>query len=197
MSDPKDLSHQPPVDGTLRPHVFDGIAEFNKRLPNWWLLTFYGSIAFAVGYWFYFAQSGIPPTDTVKIDQEMERIEAAKLASAPVVDDPSLWKMSRNAVFVDAGKETYNSMCASCHLPSLKGKHENPTAVGPDLTDGNWLHGGTPIAVHKTIDEGVMEKGMPAWGPVLGPKKVAEIAAYVLSFHQEGDPVTIVTSAEH
>ncbi len=186
----------PPVEGTLRPHVFDGIGEYNKRLPNWWLLTFYGAIAYAVAYWFYYAQSGIPPDDMVAIDQEMQRIEAVKLASAPDIDEASLWKMSRNALFVDAGRETYNSMCASCHLPSLKGKHETPAAVGPDLTDGNWVHGGTAMAVHTTIDVGVMEKGMPAWGPVLGPKKVAEITAYVLSYHQEGDPVTLVPSAD-
>src|SRR5262245_18257616 len=104
--------------------------------------------------------------------------------------------MSRNAVFSDAGRETFNSMCASCHLHSGKGKHENQAAVGPDLTDRKWIHGGLPVEVHHTINEGVMAKGMPAWGPVLGPKKVAEVTAYLLSLHQEGDPIHRVESAE-
>ena len=32
-------------------------------------------------------------------------------------------------------------------------------------------------------------KGMPTWGPVLGPKRIAEAVAYVLSHHHEGEPI--------
>ena len=32
-------------------HEWDGIKELNKPLPRWWLLTFYASIVWAVGYW--------------------------------------------------------------------------------------------------------------------------------------------------
>jgi cytochrome c oxidase cbb3-type subunit III len=32
---------------------------------------------------------------------------------------------------------------------------------------------------------------MPAWGPVLGPKKVSEAVAYILSHHREGEPVEV------
>jgi cytochrome c oxidase cbb3-type subunit 3 len=30
---------------------------------------------------------------------------------------------------------------------------------------------------------------MPTWGPVLGQKKIVEVVAYVLSYHQEGEPM--------
>jgi cytochrome c oxidase cbb3-type subunit III len=32
---------------------------------------------------------------------------------------------------------------------------------------------------------------MPAWGPVLGQKRITEAVAYVLSYHQEGEPMSI------
>jgi cytochrome c oxidase cbb3-type subunit 3 len=35
----------------------------------------------------------------------------------------------------------------------------------------------------KTVSDGVLVKGMPPWGPVLGPKKTAEVVAFILSKH--------------
>ena len=52
---------------------------------------------------------------------------------------------------------------------------------GPNLTDSAWIHGGAPLQIHTTITNGVVEKGMLAWGPILGPTKVQQVAAYVLS----------------
>ena len=33
-------------------HVYDGIEEADNNLPIWWLLTFYGAVAFGLVYWF-------------------------------------------------------------------------------------------------------------------------------------------------
>src|SRR5215468_7897130 len=32
-------------------HEWDGVRELNKPLPRWWLLTFYATVIWAVGYW--------------------------------------------------------------------------------------------------------------------------------------------------
>jgi cytochrome c oxidase cbb3-type subunit 3 len=32
---------------------------------------------------------------------------------------------------------------------------------------------------------------MPPWGPVLGPKKISEAVAYILSHHVEGEPIEV------
>lgn len=179
-----------PPEDPIRPHVFDGIAEYDKSLPNWWLNTLYISIVFAAGYWGYYEWLKAGPSSEQAVVTAMAKIESQRLVAAKV-DDASLWKMSQNPVFVDAGRATYAANCSACHLPSLRGKGESAAAIGPDLTDTIWLHGGTPTAIHDLITKGVLTKGMPAWGPVLGAKKVAEVAAFVLSKHVEGEPVTV------
>ncbi len=175
----------------LRDHVFDGIQEYDQRLPNWWLYTLYGAIAFSIVYWFVF-RSGAIPADGAQVDNEMARIAAVKMAnSIDVTDDGKFWEMSRNPVLVDAGKQTFVSLCAACHLASMRGKSENPAAVGPDLTDQAWIHGGTPKEIYATASKGVLAKGMPAWEPVLGQKKVTEVIAYILSHHKPDEPITV------
>ncbi|HSI08399.1 MAG TPA: cbb3-type cytochrome c oxidase N-terminal domain-containing protein [Rariglobus sp.] len=170
---------QQPGEDPIREHVFDGIAEYDRRLPNWWLVTLYASIVFAILYWMvtqHFSRS----TDETRMAAEMQRIEAAKMAaSANAPDDATLWKMSRNAVFVDAGRATFQSTCASCHNAALTG------GIGPNLVDTVWIHGSKPTDVEKTVTEGVLAKGMPNWGPVLGGKKVSEVVAFILSHHAE------------
>lgn len=173
----------PPSDDAIRPHEFDGIQEYDKRLPNWWLATLYITMVFWVGYWFYYHRAEIGLSQTARIERQMAAIEAAKLASAPSLDDASLWKMSRNPVFVDAGRATFDSTCASCHNARLTG------GIGPNLVDRLWIHGGKPTELYATVTNGVLVKGMPAWGPVLGAKKVSEAVAYILSHHEEGEPV--------
>jgi cytochrome c oxidase cbb3-type subunit 3 len=176
-------SNQPQGEDALRPHAFDGIHEYDKRLPNWWLATFYATVIFWVGFWFYYERAHLGPTNTQRLEKQLAAIEAAKLASAPTIDDASLWKMSRNPVFVEAGRTTFNTTCASCHTEKLTG------AIGPNLVDHLWIHGGSPTEVYNTVTQGVLVKGMPSWGPVLGAKKVSEAVAYILSHHQEGEPV--------
>ncbi len=168
---------QKPGEDPIRAHVFDGIAEYDRRLPNWWLITLYASIVFAIIYWMatqHFARAN----DETRLAAEMQRIEAEKIASsATALDDATLWKMSRNPVFVEAGAATFQSTCASCHNAALTG------GIGPNLVDDVWIHGSNPADILKTVNEGVLAKGMPAWGPVLGGKKVSEVAAFILSKH--------------
>ena len=173
----------PPPEDAFRPHSYDGIREFDKRLPNWWLMTLYGSIVFWLGYWSYYEWFRVGPDGPRQVAQAMAVIDAAKLAATPSVDDASLWKMSRNPVFVEAGRATFNTTCASCHTDKLTG------AIGPNLVDHLWIHGGRPTEIYATATNGVLAKGMPAWAPVLGAKKVTEAVAYILSYHTEGEPI--------
>ncbi|HEU5080045.1 MAG TPA: c-type cytochrome [Opitutaceae bacterium] len=168
----------PSHDEPIRKHTFDGIAEFDKKMPNWWLTTFYGGILFAIGYWFYFAHSGIGPKPIAELESELSRIQTVKLSEmSGAVDDATLWKMSQNAAFVRAGETTFVTTCASCHGEKLTG------GIGPNLVDTTWIHGGRPTDILNTVTNGVAAKGMPTWGPILGTKKISEIVAFILSKH--------------
>ena len=185
----------PPPEDTLRPHTYDGIQEYDKRLPNWWLMTLYATIVFWVGYWAYFEWFRVGLSGPQQVEQAMARIEAARLAAAPAIDDAGLWKMSKNPVFISAGQATANANCVACHFASMRGKSENPAAIGPDLTDTKWGHGGRPTDIYNTVTNGILVKGMPTWGPVLGAKKIAEVVAFILSKHTEGEPIEIDPAA--
>jgi cytochrome c oxidase cbb3-type subunit 3 len=182
------------VEEPLRPHSYDGIREFDKRLPNWWLFTLYGAIVFWMGYWAYYEWFHAGLSGPQQVEQEMAQIEAERLSTlaAAHVDDKSLWQMSRNPLVVASGRATFTSMCVSCHKESLRGVDDG--GIGADLLRQTWIHGGLPTQVLQTVTTGVLAKGMPTWGPILGQKKMTEVVAYVLSYHREGEPMSIVSS---
>ncbi len=80
---------------------------------------------------------------------------------------------------VAAGEAIYTTNCVACHGADLQG------GIGPNLIDTEWIHGGTPEAILHTITDGVPEKGMLTWGPILGPEKVNQVTAYVVEKHRE------------
>ena len=105
----------------------------------------------------------------------MARIEDANIADASGLTDEDLWKMSANPVLIADGKKTYDSICVACHGSNMEG------GIGFPLIKNDWVHGGTPSDLIRTVTVGVPEKGMQPWGPTLGSKKIAEVVAFILS----------------
>jgi len=177
------------ADAPLKGHSFDGIEEYDKKLPNWWLWTLYGAIAFSFFYWFYFHWVGNPETSVQRLERQLSAIALAAASSGGAeLDDTALWKMSRDEKIVSAGRKTFLTTCVSCHGVDLKG------GIGVNLTDKDWVHGGKPTEVVRTVTKGVLDKGMPSWGPVLGKMRVAQVTAFVLSHHAEGEEIHMVPS---
>lgn len=174
------MSQTDPNEPPLRPHVYDEIQEFDKQLPRWWLWTLYGSVVFAFCYWMFNQWRATTDPIFERLDRQMAQVALAKANSPDAsLSDDQLWQMSRNPDIVAAGRVTFSTTCASCHGDDLKGR------IGPSLLDDEWLHGGSPNEMVHTIRDGVLEKGMPSWGPVLGNTRVAEVAAFVLSYHRK------------
>jgi cytochrome c oxidase cbb3-type subunit III len=180
---------KPPVhEDPVRHHVFDGIEEYDKRLPNWWLITLYASIVFAVIYWMVTQQFRHDDAGE-KVTAIMLEKRAAKLAASAAFDDAGLWTLSRAPSVVAAGEAVYKTTCLSCHGDRLQG------GIGFNLADATWVHGGRPTEIMQTVTNGVLVKGMPAWGPVLGPKKTSEVVAYILSKHSESEAAATPASS--
>jgi cytochrome c oxidase cbb3-type subunit III len=182
---PPSATHAP-TDDTLRPHSFDGIQEYDKRLPRWWLFTLYGAMVFAVIYWGYYETYGIGMSPARALEMEMAENTKQATSKSGVLDDDVLWRMSGDPAVIAAGKITFETTCAACHKPDLTG------LIGPNLVDHEWIHGGNPMDNIKTINDGVLAKGMPAWGALLGSQKISEVVAFIYSYHQRGEKVIAV-----
>lgn len=175
---------------TIREHVYDGIQEYDQKLPNWWLFTLYIAIAWFVVAWFVYYQTPLRTlTDQERIDAEVAAIEGKKKAELDSmlasVSDESLKAMSADEAHVAAGKAIYETKCMACHAPNLAGINNGPPYIGVALNDTEWKYGGKPLEIMKTVTEGSpdLTKGMIAWKTQLGPGEIAQVVAYILS-HQ-------------
>jgi cytochrome c oxidase cbb3-type subunit 3 len=158
-------------------HSIDGIEEYDTPLPRWWLYLFYGTIVWAVGYWFVYPSWFGPGWSGWHQNAALvAEIDAHDKAHPKPAGDGSaaMAKVIGEPVAIEAGKQLFAQNCAACHGPAAKG------LIGPNLTDATWLYGGKPEEIMHTVTKGTA-KGMPTWGPVLGPAKIAQVVAYVYS----------------
>jgi len=79
----------------------------------------------------------------------------------------------RNAWATSEGKRLFSWMnCAVCHSPNGGG------AMGPPLSDEEWIYGAAPENIFATISGG-RPNGMPAYGGKLSNQQIWQLVAYV------------------
>jgi len=164
-------------------HAYDGIEELDNSLPRWWLLTFYGTIIFSAFYFFYYSMSD-GPTLTQEFQKNIATLEVtqAKSSGEGEVDETALLAAVKSPDKQKHGKEVYQTRCASCHGADGQG------GIGPNLTDNYWIHGGKPAEILATITNGVGDKGMPPWGPMLSQDDLQSLVAFIKSIHGTTPP---------
>jgi cytochrome c oxidase cbb3-type subunit 3 len=169
-------------------HNYDGIKELDNHLPPWWKGLLYLTILWGVAYMIAYHVSFSLPSSAEEYNQQMAEAEAAKrafLASQPaaVIAENAL-VFDPNSEFIVNGKEVFNdNLCQQCHREDGGGN-----SIGPNLTDDYWIHGGSIKDVYVAIKNGFVEKGMPAWGKVMSPTDVRDVAFYVLSLRGTNPP---------
>jgi cytochrome c oxidase cbb3-type subunit 3 len=169
-------------------HNYDGIKELDNHLPPWWKWLFYGTIAWSVVYIVVYHVTDSMPLQVQEYEDQVAVAEAAKqkyLASQPVaVIDENALVYSANPAILENGKKVFiTNNCNSCHRADGGGN-----AIGPNLTDQYWIHGGSIRQIFVTIKNGAVEKGMPAWGKVMKPSDVRDVAFYVMSLQGSNPP---------
>ncbi len=154
--------------------TYDDIEEEDNRLPLWWLIILFGTTVFGFAYWFVFHTTKLLPLPGEEYATEQALLKKARAQANPMSDE-AFAVMLAVPETVEAGHQVFLATCVSCHGPNGEG------LVGPNLTDAYWLHGNKPADIVRDVSDGFVEKGMPPWGPVLGPEKVRKVTAYVLS----------------
>ncbi len=159
-------------------HTFDGIEEYNKPMPKWWLNMFWITIVFGICYLAYYGLgnykgfTGWSSTkqlidETVAHDRKYGEI-FERFASVPVEE------LKDNPQAIRMGQQVFLNNCSLCHGQTAQGYYGFP-----NLSDNDWLYGHTGDAIKASIANGRMGQ-MPAWEETLGSAGVAAVTQYVL-----------------
>jgi cytochrome c oxidase cbb3-type subunit III len=178
----------------LLSHNYDGIEEYDNPMPRWWVWIFIITILFSVVYFVYYHMLGGPShADEYEAEMKIWGDRIAELAPAVTVTEASLMALLDNQAGLAEGKAKFEQVCAACHTADGGG------LIGPNLCDNYWIHGqGSMLDIHKTVSEGVLEKGMLAWKNQLDPDLLNNVVAYAYTLKgntpanpkaPEGNPV--------
>ena len=183
----------------LREHEYDGIQEFDQKLPNWWLFTLYIAIAWSVVHWFLYYHTGTLPNRAERMaewkahNRRRQRPPNSTKSSKPSTTMPLVNTGAPTRTSSPPVSPTYSTFCVACHAPDLSATLAGAPLPGLPLTD--WrvevrqqTHGHLQAHQRGLTPESEATTGQnDPLGSALGPKKVAEVTAFVIS-HKTGQP---------
>jgi cytochrome c oxidase cbb3-type subunit 3 len=161
-------------------HVYDGIEEFDNPLPKWWFQMFLATFAFTAVYLLLYPGLGSFPgvlgwTSTNQLEREEQKADARYSEIFGTYSEMSIEDVAQDPKALKMGVRLFANNCAVCH-----GADGGGNLGFPNLTDKDWLYGGTPEKIKESIQHGRSGQ-MPAWGAILGEEKIAQVSEYVLS----------------
>ncbi|MCC2615706.1 cytochrome-c oxidase, cbb3-type subunit III [Aestuariibacter halophilus] len=184
-------------------HSFDGIIEINNPLPRWWTILFY--IVLVWGLIYLAAYPGLGnfagllgwKSSNQNIQSLAESREAVELAKqngelvqydreiaqaeerfGPIFDkyaSQPIEVLAKDEEALKIGQRLFLQNCSQCHGSDARGQRGFP-----NLTDNDWLYGGTPAKIKETLLNG-RNAMMPAWLDAFGEQGIEEVVAYTLS----------------
>jgi cytochrome c oxidase cbb3-type subunit 3 len=183
-------------------HEYDGIEEYDNPLPRWWFFMFLLTFGFTAIYLIIYpglgAYKGIQWKDTGawtsvgELRGDQAKAEKTYAETYGVYSKMPIEELATNPDALKMGFRLFVNNCAVCHGSDGGG---NPGF--PNLTDKDWLYGGTADKIVETITHG-RKAVMPAWGTILGEQGIAETTEYVLSLSgAEHDATKIDAGKKH
>ena len=171
-------------------HVWDdNLREMNNPLPRWWTYMFWITIVFGLAYLIMYPGLGSNPGTLgwTSIGQHKIEVDKGNAETAPIYAKFMSMKpedVAKDAVAMAIGERLFSNNCAQCHASDARGNKGFP-----NLTDGDWLHGGTPEKIKETITLGRIGNMPPIAAAVGSAEDVKNVAHYVLSLSESGKKV--------
>lgn len=181
------VSDQDEEENKTTGHVYDGIEEYDNPLPRWWFIMFIVTFVYAGVYLLVYPGLGSWPglfgwTSVKELRGHQQQADARYADTFGTYANTPIEELAQNPEAMKMGLRLFSNNCAVCHGADGGGNYGFP-----NLTDHDWLYGGTPEKIKETITLG--RKGaMPAWGALMGETGVVNVSEYVLQMSgQEHD----------
>ncbi len=172
---------QPSPDNTTG-HVWDSdLKESNNPLPLWWVGLYILTVIFGVGYLYLYPGLGSYVGSSAwssegRYNQEVDAGQKSMKLIYAQFAGLNTEQLTQNPQAMAMAQRLYLNNCAQCHGSDARG-----SKGFPNLTDKDWLHGGSPENIVETITNG-RNSNMPALGAAVGNSDdVRDLANYVLS----------------
>jgi len=170
-------------------HIWDdNIRELDNPPPRWWMISFYLSIAWVIGYLILYPAIpiGHEPTkgvlDWTSIKEYKE--DMAKMVELRKPFEDKISQLSAKEILANknllsyvqaSSKVLFGDNCAACHGNGGQGNEDFPI-----LVDDDWLYGGTIEKIEESITKG--RKGnMTAHASILNSSEIDRLANSVLA----------------
>jgi cytochrome c oxidase cbb3-type subunit 3 len=163
-------------------HVWDGdLREMNNPLPRWWVGLFIMTIIFALVYLAMYPGMGSNAgqfgwTSAGQYKSEVEKANAEVAPLYAKFTGMTTQEVSKDPQAMAIGDRLFMNNCAQCHGSDARG-----SKGFPNLTDADWLHGGSPEKIKETLTQGRIGQMPPMAAAVGTPEDVRNVAHYVLS----------------
>jgi cytochrome c oxidase cbb3-type subunit III len=166
-------------------HVWDeDLRELNNPLPRWWMWLFVITVVFAAIYLALYPGLGshdgsLKWSSTGQWEAEQAKAKAAMEPIYAKYVSMSAEDMSKDATAMGIGQRLFINNCAQCHGSDARG-----SKGFPNLTDSDWLYGGSHETIIQTITNG-RQGNMPPMAAAVGTgEDVRNVAHYVLSLSE-------------
>ncbi len=165
-------------------HIYDGIEEYDNPLPRWWLWLFYITIIFSVVYLILYP--GLGKFQGVlgwsQSNQYAQEVKAADEKYLPLYEkyaDMSIKALQNQPEAIKMGQAIFANTCFGCHGADARG------SLGfPNLTDDDWLYGGSPEQIKASIMKG-RNGVMIAWSSILSAQEIDSVSSYISSKNEQ------------